>query len=113
MWPNRHRKTVEEDDDEWTGATRCGFGFLLLIAVTLIWGATVLVIFWAVYYRKGFAWQDDIKRQFNLHPVLMTAGFIFFMGQSLLVYRSFRCCKRVYNKLAHTVLHMLSIPCIV
>ena len=30
---------------------------------------------------KVFAWKDDPKLEFNLHPVLMIAGFIYFMGQ--------------------------------
>ena len=31
----------------------------------------------------------------------------------MLVYRSCRCCRRVWSKLLHTMFHLLAIPCIV
>ena len=30
----------------------------------------------------------------------------------MLMYRTCRCCRRIWNKLLHTVFHILSIPCI-
>lgn len=30
----------------------------------------------------------------------------------MLMYRSCRCCRRLWNKLLHTVFHILAIPCI-
>merc|ERR1712110_1138807 len=44
--------------------------------------------------------------------VLMIVGFIYCMGQAMLMYRSCRCCKRIANKLLHTVFHLLAMPCI-
>ena len=31
----------------------------------------------------------------------------------MLVYRACRCCRRIHNKLLHTVFHILAIPCVV
>ena len=31
----------------------------------------------------------------------------------MLVYRSCRCCRRIWSKLLHTMFHMLGIPCVV
>ncbi|CAG0883136.1 unnamed protein product [Darwinula stevensoni] len=107
-----HRKSMDEEDGEWTGVTRVSFGVLLLSAVVLLWGALGLVIYWVMQYQGGFAWTEDPKKEFNLHPTLMIAGFIFFMGHALLVYRSCRCCKRIYNKLVHTIFHLCALPCI-
>ncbi len=80
---NRQRNGASEDDDDehYSAASRFGFGCVLLMTLVLIWGALVLVIFWAVYYQGGFAWKDDAKKLFNAHPVLMIAGFVFFSGQ--------------------------------
>ena len=47
-----------------------------------------------------------------MHPFLMVAGFIYFMGQAMLVYRTGTCCRRIYTKLVHTGFHLLAIPCI-
>ena len=30
----------------------------------------------------------------------------------MLVYRTCRCCRRIWNKLLHTVFHILAIPCV-
>ena len=31
----------------------------------------------------------------------------------MLVYRTCTCCRRIYTKLLHSVLHLLAVPCIV
>jgi len=43
----------------------------------------------------------------------MIVGLIYFMGQAMLFYRSCRCCRRIWNKLFHTMFHLLAIPCVV
>ena len=53
---------------------------VITLASVLLVGSITLVLFWALYYRGGFAWQENPKKQFNLHPVLMVAGYIFFSG---------------------------------
>ncbi len=30
----------------------------------------------------------------------------------MLIYRTCRCCRRIWNKLLHTVFHILAIPCV-
>jgi len=91
----------------------CIFGCLLGLAQLLLHGAMGLVLFWVLHYRSGFGWKDEPGKEFNYHPVLMIAGFIYLGGQALLSYRSYRCCQRTVNKLFHTVFHILAIPCIV
>ena len=79
----RHRK---HEDDSMTAGARCCFGLLILIAQILLNGVMALCLYWVIQYRsnaegKTFAWKDDPDLEFNLHPVLMIAGFIYFMGQ--------------------------------
>ena len=83
----RHRKS---EDDEMTGGARCCFGFLVLIAQILLHGVLGLVWFWIVHYHSdekatwgAFAWRDNPELEFNLHPVLMITGFIYFSGQCM------------------------------
>ena len=83
----RHRKS---EDDEMTGGARCCFGFLILIAQILLHGVLGLVWFWIVHYHSdekatwgAFAWRDNPELEFNLHPVLMITGFIYFSGQCM------------------------------
>ncbi|XP_052127268.1 plasma membrane ascorbate-dependent reductase CYBRD1 isoform X3 [Frankliniella occidentalis] len=102
-----------DDENSWA----CGnwFEFLLVVALAIILlvGALVLVLFWVLYYRQGFAWTENPTLEFNLHPVLMIAGFITFSGFSMLLYRIGRCCRRIYVKLFHTIFHALAVPCVV
>jgi len=111
----RHRKV---DDEEMGGGARCCFGFLMTLAQILLHGALGLVLYWVFrFHRKDdqtwpFSWKEDPKAEFWIHPVLMIAGFIYFMGQSMLMYRTCRCCRRIWNKLLHTTFHMLAIPCV-
>uniref|UniRef100_A0A182Q9T3 Cytochrome b561 domain-containing protein n=1 Tax=Anopheles farauti TaxID=69004 RepID=A0A182Q9T3_9DIPT len=88
--------------------------YILVVVVSsiLLIAASVLTIFWTIYYRKGFN-MDDPKLQFNLHPVLMIGGYITLSGFSILLYRICRCCSHLIVKLCHTFFHACSIPCIV
>lgn len=104
--------TRTSEKNEFTGCTACCYSLLALACQILLWGAVGLVIFWVYQYHNGFAWHEDPQREFNLHPVLMISGFIFLMGQAMLVYRTCRCCRRIYNKLWHTILHLLAMPAI-
>lgn len=53
---------------------------MVALAIILLVGALVLVLFWVLWYRGGFAWTENVQLEFNLHPVLMIAGFITFSG---------------------------------
>jgi len=111
----RHR---EKNDDEMSGGSRCCFGFMVFIAQILLHGVVGLVLFWIIQYHSKqrepwpFSWKADPDLEFNLHPFLMIMGFIYFMGQAMLMYRTCRCCRRIWSKLLHTTFHILAAPCI-
>ncbi|ENN83480.1 hypothetical protein YQE_00162, partial [Dendroctonus ponderosae] len=108
--PGDHRHY--EDDNEWGCGSWLEYTLVVVLSSVLLLGSLGLTLFWVIQYRGGFAWREDPKRQFNLHPVLMVAGFITFSGFSVLLYRICRCCRRIYVKLLHTVFHALAIPCV-
>ncbi|KAH7962368.1 hypothetical protein HPB52_015746 [Rhipicephalus sanguineus] len=95
-----------------SAAMKALFYLLLFLAEVLLFGTITLLIYWIFNYQGGVAWANDIKKQFNLHYILMTGGFIFLNGHAMLVYRSFTCCKKIYNKLLHTIFFVLSISAI-
>ncbi|KAK6617927.1 hypothetical protein RUM43_014156 [Polyplax serrata] len=109
----QHQQAKRYGSDEWGCGNWCEYMVIITLASVLLVGALTLVLFWALYYRGGFAWQENPKKQFNLHPVLMVAGYIFFCGFSILLYRICRCCRKIYVKLFHALFHGLAIPCIV
>lgn len=74
------RREVHEEEVEMSGASRCWFTLLTLFAEVLLFGSVGLVVAWCAKYRGGFAWTEEPERQFNLHPVLMVTGLIFFAG---------------------------------
>lgn len=114
---SRHRRV---DEDSMTLGAKCCFSFLMLITQILLHGVVGLVLYWVWMFHKGddpnswhpFAWRENPRKEFNLHPVLMIIGFVYCMGQAMLMYRSCRCCRRIANKLLHTLFHMLAMPCI-
>merc|ERR1712012_539829 len=110
----RHRKS---DDEEMSGGARCCFGFLTFLAQILLHGVVGLVLFWVIAHHSKdnvgpFSFRTDPELEWNLHPVLMILGFIYFMGQAMLMYRTCRCCRRIWSKLLHTIFHLLAAPCI-
>lgn len=74
------RRYDDELENTWGCASWCEYLFTVVIAAVLLVGATVLTLFWVIYYRRGFAWSENPEIQFNLHPVLMVAGFITLSG---------------------------------
>ncbi|XP_074036250.1 cytochrome b561 family member no extended memory isoform X3 [Leptinotarsa decemlineata] len=107
---NRHRHY--EDENEWGCGSWFEYTVVVVLASVLLLGSLGLTLFWVIQYQGGFAWRENPEKQFNLHPVLMVAGFITFSGFSILLYRICRCCRRIYVKLLHTVFHALAIPCV-
>ncbi|XP_028134842.1 plasma membrane ascorbate-dependent reductase CYBRD1 isoform X5 [Diabrotica virgifera virgifera] len=101
-----------EDENEWGCGSWLEYTVVVVCASILLLGSLALTLFWVIQYRGGFAWREDPEREFNLHPVLMVAGFITFSGFSILLYRICRCCRRIYVKLLHTIFHALAIPCV-
>lgn len=69
-----------EDDNEWGCGSWFEYTLVVVLASILLLGSLGLTLFWVIQYRDGFAWREDPKKQFNLHPVLMVAGFITFSG---------------------------------
>merc|ERR1712243_267929 len=114
-----HRKS---DVQPMSSTARCCFGLLTFVAQILLHGVLALTIYWVIQYRWQdktgfpFAWRGsqpgDREKQWNLHPVLMITGLIYCSGQAMLVYGSCRCCRRIWNKLLHTMFHCLALPCI-
>uniref|UniRef100_A0A1B6CL74 Cytochrome b561 domain-containing protein n=1 Tax=Clastoptera arizonana TaxID=38151 RepID=A0A1B6CL74_9HEMI len=103
----------DEDEDTLSCGHWCEYILVVVLSSLLLLASLVLVLFWALYYRKGFAWNENPTKQFNLHPTLMVAGFISFSGFSMLLYRISRCCRKLYAKLFHMIFHALAIPCVV
>jgi len=116
----RHK---EEEEEEASLGTRCCYGFLYTAAQIFLHAPVALILYWIIQYKqhgkgKPFAWQggennSELELTWNLHPFLMVTGFVYFMGQGMLVYRTCTCCRRIYGKLVHSLLHLLAVPCIV
>ncbi|GJQ80354.1 hypothetical protein Trydic_g12222 [Trypoxylus dichotomus] len=107
-----HTHRHYEEENEWGCGSWLEYTLVVVLASILLLGSLGLTLFWIINFHDGFAWRENTKKQFNLHPVLMVAGFITFSGFSMLLYRICRCCRRIYVKLLHTVFHALAIPCV-
>jgi hypothetical protein len=79
----------------------CIFGLLLGLAQLLLHGALGLVLFWVVYYRGGFGWRETPQLEFNYHPVLMIAGFIYLVGNGELSIHQPMVPRIVYTEFRH------------
>jgi len=121
---SRSNRMRQSDDEEVSLGRKCCFGLLFIIAQILLHGSLTLLLIWITVmrwtpseqYPTPFLWQGDTKEEleltWNLHPFMMMTGFIYFMGQGMLVYRVGTCCRRIYTKLLHTMFHLLAVPCI-
>ncbi|XP_050316124.1 putative transmembrane ascorbate-dependent reductase CYB561 homolog isoform X2 [Anthonomus grandis grandis] len=71
-------------------------------------GLIVLLLFWLMYYRDGFSWQADPKKQFNWHPFMMVLSMVFLYSQAILIYRTGRYMSKKKLKLLHAGIHLLA-----
>lgn len=59
---------------------------LVFVAEVLLWLAVLpLLLCFFLYFREGFAWNNDDK--FNLHPLCMVIAFVILYPQGALIYR--------------------------
>ncbi|KAH8407677.1 hypothetical protein KR222_010511 [Zaprionus bogoriensis] len=139
MPPPPDEKRYEEDpDNAWNACSWCEYMLIVILSTILLVGVLILTLFWVMFYRGGFAWSEKPALQFNLHPILMVAGFVTLSGFcksalvsvmssaptssislslslsliAILIYRLCRCVKHIYVKLIHMFFHAIAIPCI-
>lgn len=93
---------------------RAALLFTLLVILAEILGLVLvaLMVVLTSKYFGGYAW-DGSEKQFNLHPILMTAGFLFFYGNSVILYKVGAGVKisKFKVKMAHFLLHLLAFVC--
>lgn len=71
-------------------------------------GLLLLVLFWILHYRGGFAWHADVDKQFNWHPLCMILGMVFLYSQAILIYRTGRNVQKKKLKIIHGIIHLLA-----
>ncbi|ERL90266.1 hypothetical protein D910_07618 [Dendroctonus ponderosae] len=71
-------------------------------------GLILLVLFWLLHYRGGFAWHSDLKREFNWHPLLMILSMVFLYSQAILIYRTGRNIPKLKLKIIHGSIHLMA-----
>lgn len=84
-FPFSFKSRPSKVDSGMASANWCIFGWLLGLAQLLLHGALGLVLFWVLYFRGGFGWQESPKLEFNYHPVLMITGFVYLGGNGTLI----------------------------
>ncbi|KAI1286448.1 putative transmembrane ascorbate-dependent reductase [Halotydeus destructor] len=109
---HRPMPTYMEDEGNQSACARFCFGILFTISELFLFGSVILFVYWILQHDEGFAWSNNRAKQYNLHAVLMLIGFIFLNGQAMLVYKSFQCCRKIYNKIMHCILFVCSISAI-
>ncbi|XP_041662468.1 plasma membrane ascorbate-dependent reductase CYBRD1 [Cheilinus undulatus] len=88
--------------------------FLAVLSAAAAFGfATIIfVLRWVLYYREGLAW-DGGPAEFNWHPVLQLAGFIFLNGVAIIIFRlpwTWQINKLIM-KLVHAGLNLAAFTC--
>ncbi|XP_030570876.1 cytochrome b reductase 1 isoform X1 [Drosophila novamexicana] len=82
--------------------------FKVLYVLTQLCGLTMIVLVgtWIGQHFGGLGGTDNPRLEFNWHPLLMTIGFIYLYGNSILVYRGFRTTRKKTLKLTHAGIHL-------
>ena len=78
------------------------FGAAEISGITLV----ILTGYWTGVKRGGFASQEDVGKEFNLHPLLITIGMIYFYGNGMILYRVLRYGQKKTLKRLHAAVMM-------
>ncbi|EHA8587162.1 ascorbate-specific transmembrane electron transporter 2 [Cocos nucifera] len=79
------------------------------VAHVLAVAAAVMVLVWNIHFRGGLAFESTNKNLiFNVHPVLMTIGFIIMGSEALMSYKAFPGSREVH-KIVHLILHAIAL----
>ncbi|KAJ9135675.1 hypothetical protein P3X46_032828 [Hevea brasiliensis] len=71
--------------------------------------AFILMLIWLLHYRGGIEYDsDNVDRVFNVHPFMMFCGFIFLVGEAMMVYKTVPASHSV-QKFFHMILHLIAI----
>ncbi|TKY69198.1 transmembrane ascorbate ferrireductase 3 [Spatholobus suberectus] len=71
--------------------------------------AFILLLVWLLHYREGIDYDSDNGyRVFNVHPLLMFAGFIFLAGEAMMAFQTVRGERKI-KKFVHMTLHLIAI----
>ncbi|KAL3830697.1 hypothetical protein ACJIZ3_019499 [Penstemon smallii] len=71
--------------------------------------AIIFMLVWLLHYRGGIDLDSDhANRIFNVHPFLMFFGFIFLVGEAMMVYKTVGAERKV-QKYVHMFIHLLAL----
>ncbi|KAI1718945.1 eukaryotic cytochrome b561 domain-containing protein [Ditylenchus destructor] len=71
-----------------------------------VFAAIGLVGCWMGFYKGGFGFQDEPKKEFRWHPLLMSTALLLINGEAILIYRGFRSVRKIYTKAIHGTLQL-------
>lgn len=85
-------------------ASRVGMFAHLLFVTT-----AVLMLVWLLHFRGGINIQsEDPEQIFNVHPFVMSWGFILLIGEAILAYSTIPMDHRT-QKMAHMMIHLVAL----
>ncbi|XP_042466538.1 probable ascorbate-specific transmembrane electron transporter 2 [Zingiber officinale] len=70
----------------------------------------ILVLVWVLHFRGGAArlHSDDANLIFNVHPLVMSLGFILIIGEAIMAYKIVPADKML-QKFVHLLLHLIAL----
>ncbi|XP_020102432.1 probable ascorbate-specific transmembrane electron transporter 1 [Ananas comosus] len=72
--------------------------------------AVILMLVWVLHYRGGANLRSDADPEliFNVHPLVMSLGFIVVIGEAIMAYKTVPTEKKV-RKFIHMMLHFVAL----
>uniref|UniRef100_A0A7E4VE85 Cytochrome b561 domain-containing protein n=1 Tax=Panagrellus redivivus TaxID=6233 RepID=A0A7E4VE85_PANRE len=93
-------KMVEEGP--YTQVCTAIYGLQKLFAL----GMFVSLFVWIFAHAGGIGMRDEPTLEFNIHPMMMSIGMLFFNGEAITVYRGVRQVQKKHTKLAHMIIQI-------
>jgi cytochrome b-561 len=84
--------------------------YLILLTIGEIFGLISVILVGLFFKQNGFyPTYDWEKNPFSYHPLMMTLGLLFCYGNAILVYRTFKQIPKLWVKILHAVLLLISL----